>query len=287
MSHGSLCRLAQRVRTWAEGAPAIRVLFWYGGYGYGQVHPGSDLDAAVLLHPWAELSQVAEDLMAALREQDEPVQYQVIDPVERRLIAWMGEAMTKLDVVFGRTVEELAWLAEASDVPPPRLTAAWPVSEPDVTGLLQRAVRSIPEFDVQLRRERSEKEIDKFLVAFEACSAAHAKGDAYVFYFQYNLALGRLARIVQLVRAGYRHLYLPRDLLLGPLSEDERESFRALAGTLQLSEARERKRTLARAFLQALEDARTTLGIQRHPAELSVFLERIQCRDSSLDEGRP
>jgi hypothetical protein len=287
MSHGSLHHLAQRVRAWAEAAPVLRALFWYGGYGYGQLLPGSDLDVAVLLHPRADISQVAEGLMASLREQDVPVEYRVIDPVERRLTAWMGEAMVKLDVVFGRTVEELAWLADASDVPPPRLTSAWPVHEPDVTELLHRASRALPEFDVPLRRERSEKEIDKFLVAFEACSAAHAKGDAYAFYFQYNLALGRLARLVQLVRAGHRHLYLPRNLLTGPLSGDEREVFRSLAGTLQLSEARERKRALARAFLQASEEARTTLGIQRHPSELGVFLERIQCRDSLLGEGNP
>jgi hypothetical protein len=287
MSHDPLGRLAQRVRAWAEAAPTIRALFWYGGYGYGQLLPGSDLDVAVLLHPWADISQVAEGLMADLRAQEEPMVYWIIDPVERRLSVWMGEVMTKLDVVFGRTVGELAWLADASDVPSPRLTAAWPVHEPDVTELLQRASRPILESDVQLRRERCEKEIDKFLIAFEACSAAHAKGDAYAFYFQYNLALGRHARLVQLVRVGHRHLYLPRNLLTGPLSEDERESYCSLAGTLQLSEGHERKRSLARAFLHASEEARTKLGIRRHPVELGVFLERIQRRDSVPDERSP
>ncbi len=287
MSQERLSRLAQHLRAWAERSAAVRALFWYGGYGYGQLLPGSDLDVAVLLHPGADISQVSEDLLSALGAQGEPVEYRVIDPGERRLTAWVGEAMLKLDAVFGRAAEELAWLSDAIDVPPPRLTSAWPVQQPDVVDLLQRARRAIPESDVLLRRERCEQESDKFLVAFEACSAAHARGDAYAFYFQYNLALGRLARLVQLTRAGHRHLYLPRQFFSGLLSPEERESFRGLAATLQLAEAPDRKRALARAFLQALEQACVTLTVRRDPGTLDTFLTRIQHRDLPCGEERP
>lgn len=287
MSHDTLPLLAQRIRAWAERAPSVRALFWYGGYGYGHLGPGSDLDMAVLLRTGAELSLVAEELVSTLGSVSSPVEYSVIDAQERRLTVWMREALTKLDVVFGRTVEELSWLADASDVPPPRLTSAWPVHEPELVALLHRAAQPIPESDVGLRKERAEQEIDKFLVAFEACSAAHAKSDAYLFYFQYNLALGRLARLVQLTRVGHRYLYLPRQFLPQVLSAEERKDFGLLAGTLQLSEAQDRKRALARALLRAVAEAWEALGVRRDASALAAFLERVQRRDVRLDEDRP
>ncbi|QRO00681.1 nucleotidyltransferase domain-containing protein [Archangium violaceum] len=287
MSDGPLHHLAQRIRAWAERAPAVRALFWYGGYGYGQLLPGSDLDMAVLLSPGADAARVSNALVDALSTQGDPVELVVFTPEEQRLTAWMSEALTKLDLVFGRTAGELAWLADAGDVPPPRLTSAWPVQDPEVLDLLHRASRPIAESDAELRRERSEREIDKFLIAFEACSAAHAKGDAYAFYFQYNLALGRLARLVQLTRVGHRYLYLPRNLLTGALEADERASFRLLSGTLQLSEAHDRERALAKAFLETLEEVRAVLGARRESAGLARFLERILRRDQPPGEGHP
>ncbi len=287
MSGGPINRLAQRVRAWAERTAAIRALFWYGGYGYGRLTPSSDLDMAVLLSTGANVFEVAEQLVANLRAEGEPVAYHVTDARERRLTAWLGEELTKLDVVFGRTAEELAWLADASDVPPPRLTAAWSVRDEDVLDLLHRASRLIPELDAGLRRERGEWEIDKFLIAFEACSMAHAQGDVYAFYFQYNLALGRLARLVQLSRVGHLHLYLPRNLLGRALSPGEQAAFSALSGTLQLADAHARKHALAGALLEATEEARVALGVRREPAELKAFLERIQLRDGLLDKGHP
>lgn len=83
------------------------------------------------------------------------------------------------------------------------------------------------------------------MVAFEACSAAHARSDAYAFYFHYNLALGRLARIIQMVRGGAEHLYLPRHLTSSLMPLEEQTNFWGLAGTLYLPEALERKRALA------------------------------------------
>jgi hypothetical protein len=280
--HEPLSRLAQRVRTWAEQAPSVRALFWYGGYGYAQAGPSSDLDLAVLLRSGVELSQVAEELLGALGS---PVEYSIIDSQERRLTAWMRGELTKLDAVFARAVEELAWLADAGDVPPPRLTSAWPVHEPELVDLLQRAERRLTPPDTGLWRERGEREIDRFLIAFEACSVAHAKGDAYTFYFQYNLALGRLARLLQLMRVGHRHLYLPRHFFTQVLDSGEREVFQQLAGTLQLSEAPERKRALAGAFLRAVGEAREGLGVRQEVSVLGTFLERLQRRDGAHTGG--
>ena len=287
MSASPLHQLARRLQDWAQQSPAIRALFWYGGYGYGQLTAVSDLDVAVLLSPGATLSSTSEQLVSALRAQGERVEYLVLEPGQRRLSAWTGGAMTKLDVTFGWSAEDLAWLADAMDVPAPRLTAAWPVQEPEVKDLLHRASLPIPELEAGLRRERGEEELDKFLLAFAACSVAHSKGDAYTFYFHYNLALGRLARVLQLTRVGHRHLYLPRNLLEGVLSPAEREGFRLLAGTLHLPEALERQRALAHAFLDVLDEARAILGVRRERSEVAAFIELLQRRGQPPDRSHP
>jgi hypothetical protein len=283
--HEPLAQLAQRVRMWAEQAPSVRALFWYGGYGYGQAGQGSDLDLAVLLRSGAELSRVAEELVDTVAAVGGPVAYSIIDAQERRLTAWTRGDLTKLDAVFARTVEELSWLADAQDVPPPRLTPAWPVREPELVELLQRASQPLPTADTGRWRERGEREIDRFLIAFEACSVACVKSDAYTFYFQYSLALGRLARLIQLMRVGHRYLYVPRHFFTQALAPDERKGFHPLAGTLQLSEADERKRALAGAFLKAVEEAREVLGVRQEASVLGTFLEHIQRRDGTHAKG--
>jgi hypothetical protein len=284
VSHGPVPILAERVCSWARGASSIRALFWYGGYGYGKLLPGSDLDAALLLHPTADVAQTANALVTSLCGGGEPLTYHVIDPDERRLTLWWGAEMVKLDAVFGRTAGELAWLSDARDVPPPRLTCAWPVHEPEVEEILRRASLPMMDSDARCRQERAEREIDKFVVAFESCSAAYAKGDAYSFYFQYNLALGRLARIVQLTRVGYRYLYLPRGLL-DALSLAEQESFRALSGTLVLDKARSSIDALGHAFFCAVDEAQSVLGVRRQVSALRGFLERLQRRDVPRGAG--
>ncbi len=285
MSPTSIPRLARALQDWAHATPEVRALFWYGGHGYGRLSVHSDLDAALLLRPTTDICLLAEALLAHLRAGDMPVAYHVLDPEERRLSVWLGEALTKLDVVLGRAAGELAWLADARDVPAPRLTSAWPVDAPDVMDLLQRAALPCLGTEARPRRERGEREIDKFLVAFEACVGARARLDAYAFYFQYNLALGRLTRLLQLTRVGYQSLYLPREFQ-HTLSRQEREDFDALAGTLRVEEARGRERALVRAFLAAVEEARRALDVRRHPAELGGFLERLQHRETASPPER-
>ena len=90
-----------------------------------------------------------------------------------------------------------------------------------------------------------DEEIEKFLVSFEAASSAHRRSDGYRFYFEHNLALHRLARLVELARGGDSYLFLPRMVLSGRMTLAEQITFRSLHGELYLPEAAALKRRLA------------------------------------------
>jgi len=281
MTDTHLHSLARTIVAWASAHPGIRAGFWYGGFGYGQVWPESDLDLALLLNPGCDPAALADSLSGALEADGHAPRHGCLLPDERRIAIWTGTAPTRIDVVFGHQPLELGWLADAVDVPAPRLTAAWPAVDGDreVQSLLLRAGAEHDPLDAGARRIRAEQEIDKFLVGFDQCSSAHARSDAYEFYFHYNLALGRLMRVVQLTRAGIEHLYLPRNLMTRLMPLPEQLEYRALAGTLYLPEALDRKRALAERFLAAVEEAREKLGVERDPAVLRELLESVQHRD--------
>jgi len=279
MLHSNIHRYAENMMRWAQAEPSVRALFWYGGYGYRRIYPNSDLDVALLLDGTRNISSVAEALIEEFKDIGESVVYNIADPIGKRITLWVGDSITKIDIVVGCRPDDLLWLADADDVPEPRLTLAYPVDDPEIDLLVARARKPIDMQGIENRRTRAELEIEKFLSAFEACSAAHAKSDAFEFYFQYNLALGRLARLIQLTRGGYRYLYQPRDLLSGLMSLEEQKQFRSLAGTLYLPEALELKRKLAKAFLDAVEEATLSIGVRTPKDDLANFLSRIQQRD--------
>lgn len=272
---------ARTLVEWAATHPGIRAGFWYGGFGNDQVWPESDLDLALLLRPARDPAALAEAMAGALQADGHAPRHTCVLPDERRIAVWAGAAPTRIDVVFGHHPAELGWLADAVDVPAPRLTAAWPVEDGDdeVQSLLLRAAVEHDPLDAGARRARAEREIDKFLVGFDQCSSAHARSDAYAFYFHYNLALGRLMRVVQLTRGGIQHLYLPRNVMAGLMPVAEQLEYRSLAGTLYLPEALDRKQALAERFLALVEEARETLGVRRDAMVLRELLESLQRRD--------
>lgn len=280
MTDTHLHPIARTLAVWGQTEDGIRAGFWYGGFGYGQVWPESDLDLALLLRRGCNPAALAEGMIHALKAGGHGVVHWCVLTGERRIAVWVAPGPTRVDAVFAHEAEELAWLADAVDVPAPRLGAAWPMAgDAEVSDLLDRASAEHDPLDGDARRSRAEAEIDKFLLAFDQCSSAHARSDAYAFYFHYNLALGRLTRLVQLTRDGVRHLYLPRNVMAGLMSLPEQVEYRRLAGTLYLPEALDRKRALADRFARVVEEARETLGVSRDAAALRGLLERVQRRD--------
>lgn len=209
--------VAERLLSWARCSHDVLALFWYGSFSTGRSTSGSDLDVALLLAPKADVATLQQKIRILLAED---VRLALADASRNRVTCFLGSKLLKVECVLATNPEELAWLADSQDVPAPRLVLAY---ERDGAGkvLIERAARPCTADATAL----ADQEVDKFLEGFEACSRAHHRSDAYSFYFHYNLALGRLARLVQISRYQPERLYLPPQLTNTRLRLEERRTF--------------------------------------------------------------
>jgi predicted nucleotidyltransferase len=256
--------VARDLVRWAESNESVRSLFWYGSYARGEVGMRSDFDVALLLNEDADTDSVLESITTELAED---MRYAAGARGSARRAYWVGDDLLKIDVCAACLPEGLAWLADAHDVPPPRLQLAF---DRDGAGeeLAARGALSA----TADARSLADAEVEKFLVGLEASSSALRDGDAYRFYFEYNLALGRLVRLIQIARVGPVHLYLPRGLLRECLTEVERQEFVKLAGTMDLDEAGPLLKQLADIFLRIAEELARNNRSARRPQELREFV---------------
>jgi hypothetical protein len=182
--------------------------------------------------------------------------------------------LTKIDLHLGSNPEDFAWLADCPDVPPPRLVVGY-----DPRGRCEAVVARATATLSRSVQDLLNVEIDKFLSGFEAASSAHGRSDGYQFYFHYNLALHRLARIVELLRGDPVYMFLPKLLLPRRMPLEEQRIWRELRGAIYLPEANGLKRRLAERFLEALDDAHRGHRIDRRRDEAEAFLEAVMRRD--------
>jgi len=274
-----IANLVKGIAAWSAPHTGLRGCFWFGAFCRGALDDRSDLDVAFVVAPGLDAQGLRADLLRALADLSVEVEWSTHLARDRRIVMWLAPDLLRIDVHYAHHPAELSWLVDSLDVPAPRLVAAWPPKDAALDELVARAAVTVDRDDAALRRDRAEEEIDKFVVAFEACSAAHSRSDAYGFYFQYDLALGRLLRVLQLARVGYDHLYLPRNLLAGRMSLPEQIEMRSLAASLYLPDATKLKDRLAQRFVAAVSEARPALGIDRDAGQLRVLLERIRNRD--------
>lgn len=264
-------QVAEALLSWAKSSDAVRAWFWYGSYSINQWSPGADLDAAVLLRKNTPVDDFRGELQASLGSQVRQC-LKLFAP--DRFTCFVGDGLLKVECALATGPEQLAWLADSTDVPAPRLVLAF---ERDAAGqqLVERANRPCAANAAKVINQ----EIEKFLEAFEACSRAHCRSDAYGFYFHYNLALGRLARLVQIARHKPERLYLPPQLTNTRLRLEERAGFIELSGSLYLPEANGKKRKLAGKFLEFVTELSQRHAVERSQAELQAFLQALMSRD--------
>lgn len=264
-----LIELSETVRQWAETEDRVRALLWYGTQALGTFTVFSDVDVAVVHRDSS--GEVVDSLRQFLGSR---VRECVHLDGRGEAALWVDDALTKIDLRLVGAVADLRAMANSLDVPAPRFVAA--LDKDRSCGEILR--------EAEVRRTRdpstsADEEIEKFLVGFEAASNAHRRSDGYRFYFEYNLALHRLARLVELARGNGEYLFLPRMLLSKRLGKQEQAEFRALHGVLYLPEAPTQKRRLAAAFLQVVEELRTRYLLRRPVEALRTFLDKIQSRD--------
>jgi predicted nucleotidyltransferase len=264
-----LHNLRDEVLRWATREPLVEAVFWHGSVVRGDATPASDLDV-VIVHGAAS---DANDIVASLSKHfGERLRFAAHTNGDASL--WVDASLTKIDLHMGADPECFAWLANSPDAPVPRLSVGL-----DKTGgcgeLVTRASRVIARDRVRLCND----EIDKFITGFEAASAAHRRSDGYQFYFHYNLALHRLARLIELLRGDAAYLFLPKLLLSRRMPLPEQQKWRGLRGTMYLPEANAAKRQLAETFVSILRELMTVIPIARSPDVIASFLNAVIQRD--------
>lgn len=264
-----LRKLAEAVRVWAANEGRVRALLWYGTHALGTVSSFSDVDAAILHR--GDPAEVIESLRLKLGQRVRECVY-----LHGRGTAalWVDDALTKIDLRLVADPNELHTMATSLDVPVPRFVAA--IDKDHACSELLRLASLRGEEDPAALVD---EEIEKFLVGFEAASSAHRRSDGYRFYFEYNLALHRLARLVELARGDGEYLFLPRMLLPGRLGHQEQIEFRELHGVLYLPRAPEQKRKLADAFLKFVRELAVRFPLRRSVESMASFLAAVQSRD--------
>lgn len=266
-----LLQLCNDFAAWGRKDPRIRALLWYGSIARGDSAMHSDIDAALLLR---EGATAAEIVQACSHHFGDRVRACSHIPTRGEATLWMDSSLTKFDLHFVHQPESLGWLADSPDIAPPRLVVAFD-KDSRCGGLIERAAQPVHR-DVQLL---ADEEIDKFLIAFEACSSAHRASDGYQFYFQYNLALHRLARLVELCRGDPVYLFLPKLLLPRRMSMEEQLRWRELRGTIYLPEATDSKRRLARAFIATVSELHGLGSCTKPVGPIEQFLNDVIRRD--------
>lgn len=263
--------LAADIVRWAKNEPSVDAVLWYGSVGRGDSTPASDLDTVVLHAASAQPREVLGSLRQFLGDR---VRFVSCAAGRPEATVWIDASLVKIDLHFGTDPEQFAWLADSPDVPAPRLVTAL-----DKSGrsrpLVERAAALLPRDPASLVND----EIEKFLTGFEAASAAHRRSDGYQFYFHYNLALHRLARLMELCRGNPVYLFLPKMLLSRLMPSPEQQRWRSLRGTLYLPEANAAKRQLAETFLAVFEELSRRCALSRSPDEVRSFLDAVIHRD--------
>lgn len=269
MKHLTL--LAEELLQWARTDSRVEAILWYGSAARGDPGPTSDLDT-VILH--AETSPSLDVFESLLRHLGDRVSFSSFVPGDSEATVWVDRQLSKLDLHFGTNPERFGWLADCPDVPTPRLVVGY---DPD-----HRCSDIVTRASIELNRSVPallNAEIEKFLRGFEAASSAHRRSDGYQFYFQYNLALHRLARMIELLRGDPVFMFLPKLLLPRRMPLDEQKLWRALRGAIYLPEANDLKRRLAERFLEALSDAHSQYPVDRRLDQAEAFLQAVLRRD--------
>lgn len=233
--------------------------------------PYSDIDLALVVHESTNENVVCSEIKNIFKK-DMNFNLKFSNPA--KLVLYLGNDLVKLDLFIIKAfteIEQYFW-----DLATPTLENAILF---DQTGDLTRLLNSVQlPADIDIKSE-IHKQIRMFLYSFEAFSNAHRISDGYRSYFEYNLALHRLVRIVYLLRGGKNFLFLPRNFVQDYLKKEEQKVFRHLNGQIYLRAINETKKHLLTFFHAILDEIETKFSSLIDREEIKEFCETIFQRD--------
>lgn len=259
-------QLISELIAWARMCPnLIDAVLLYGSAARGSLAASSDLDVALLL---AEGFASAHVLTQAEALWTDRVRGSVATENGRTL--WIGPELRRIDLLCVSDPDQFSWIADAPDVPVPRLR----IVLDQTTGARASALQSVVmraaltmSSNSELRSQRAKEEFDKFTSALDAAIRALCAGDQYATYFQHGLALHRLARVAELLYGAGHYLYSPRTLLDKTVPKEVAEGFLLSTATLD-SEESQRLRHLVDLARTLASESLLAFGLLTDPRPL-------------------
>jgi predicted nucleotidyltransferase len=264
----------EKIKQIIPNAKGIDVALLYGSFGRNEANPNSDIDIQILV----DESFQPQNLINLLKKEFAN-ELQFIGEVDLRnkIVAYFT-TQPKIEFGICRSSDEINrnYLgSEITNVEQTILFANEMWKGKIETYLQDLLAKRSAEKTAKKEEKKILELVDKFVYEFENCSTMHSRSDAFQFYFFYNIALHVAVQLKHLSTGETKYNFLPKYFVANMLTEDERNSFYELKGTLFLPEANTQKRKLLDFFYSSIQ----TLVHKEKQEEINQFLEWIFERD--------
>ncbi len=277
----SLNDILRQLVLFAQQNDLVTGVLLMGSMARETVTPTSDIDLAFVLSkggpPAPEIVKNLIDRVLSLFYGSLRLHCILFEPT--KLALFLGEAYTKVDLFLAQNIAEVS-LYLPWDLPPDRFILV------DKLGTLHQdlsthKVLSAGDASIQSRNtsEKFNAEIDKLLYAFEAVSTDYARRDDYRIYFEYNIALHRLVRLICIGRGFPEETFLPTNFGPRMLSASERTVFQELQGEMNLTHARGLLQRFLAFFFTLLDQEKGKIKLRHSISSIREFCENIIHRD--------
>jgi predicted nucleotidyltransferase len=260
--------IVDRLKNYADKSDKVSSLFAIGSYARGEMEVYSDIDMVICSpsSPGDILNEARSALSPFIRFE--------ISGSENKVTMFLSRNLLRVDLIIVRDPSEVKELIKGSRIS----NFAQSILVDKSNSLLETFEKWNAEPVLDVSRIINE-EISKFLISYESASVAARKEDVFQSYFQYNLSLTRLVRLIQLEKGNDSYLYVPKRFM-NQLPLWRRNRIERLSGSLRLAEIRSRIDSLAIEFRETHSILYSRYrGIDRTPDEIREFLKRIQARD--------
>ena len=260
--------IVEVLKGFTERDEGVKGLFSLGSYAREELGPNSDLDMVLWVKDEKAIYSAkiilifGEELKHKLTEND------------AKYILFISNQLIKLELSIVNDPNEVERLYIGSRITEPSSSILV-----DKTGELPEILGGFIDPEQEDLVTLINHEITKFLISFESASAASRRGDVFQSYFQYNLSLTRLIRLLQLELEDTAFLYAPKRILKR-LSHLQLHRLERLNGTLRQYQVRERVEMLATEFRYTQSRLYwKNSDVQPKPDVVNTFLQDILDRD--------
>ncbi|MFX0066755.1 MAG: tyrosine-protein phosphatase [Candidatus Hermodarchaeota archaeon] len=264
-------KIVEKVLAFAKNEVNVTALIALGSVARNDIQAYSDVDLALIRDQNSTEALICNNVKEIF--QTDTV-FSVITSPPTKLTLYLGNELLKLDLFIIKTFEEIKDYFWNSCIPEPQNAILY-----DKMGNLRTLIEQAEAPSPVNVPSEIERQIQMFLYAFEAFSNAHHASDGYRSYFEYNLALHRLVRIIYLLRGGRDFLFLPRKFVIDYVTDSERTIFRQLNGKIYLREVNKSKRLLLDFFYKILTEVKAKYLISIDLKTIKNFCEAIYKRD--------